>query len=69
MKNINKNRIKTLNPEKQNPPYRIETQNAENRNSTDNSTTKQMLTQEDKINTVLIKKIFIIPQKPRLEKS
>ena len=50
-------------------PTRIETQNTENRNNTSRSTTKSMLTQENKINMKMIKKIMIeIPKKPKMEK-
>ena len=51
-------RIKTLNTEKQVPPKQIETQNTENLNATNSRATKQMLTQEDKINVELIRKII-----------
>ena len=51
-------RIETINTEKQEPLNETETQNPENQNTTDPSSTKQILTQEDKINVLLIKKII-----------
>ena len=60
----------------QDQPTRIETPNTENLNTTDPSTTKQELTQVDKINVDLIKKnhdwkedYITISQEPRLENS
>ena len=40
------------------PPNRIKKQNTDNRNATNTSSTKLMLTQEDNINLELLKKII-----------
>ena len=50
-------RTETLNTEKQKPPKQTKTKNTENRNTTVSSAVK-MLTQEDKMNVELIKKIM-----------
>ena len=51
-------RIEKPNTNKQEPPYQNETQNTKNRNTSHPRTTKQMLTQDDKINVESIKKIM-----------
>ena len=61
MKNMNKiplSKSKHSVLKKKEPLSWIEIQNTENQNTTDNSTSKQMLTQENKINAELIKKIM-----------
>ena len=50
--------IETLDTEKKSPNTQIEKKNTKNRSATDPNTTKQMLTQEDKIHVELIKKII-----------
>ena len=52
-------RIETQNTEKQVPPNWIEKQNTDYQNAIEPSITKQMLTQEDKIDVELLKKIII----------
>ena len=51
---MSKIRIETLNSEIKVPPNWSETKNTENRNTKDPTTTKQILTQEDKINVEIL---------------